>query len=38
MEFINFMFSGFWTFLGCIILISTALTGTAGILRAIRGK
>ena len=26
MEFIKFMFSGFWIFLGCLVLISMVLT------------
>ncbi len=43
MEFLGFMFSGFWTFLGCIILIGAVfrgigiiLFGLAAIVRAFR--
>lgn len=38
MEYLQFIFSGFWTFVGVALLLAILLDGTAGIIRAIRGR
>lgn len=37
MELLQFVFSGFWVFVGCVIVITTACSGIAEIVRAMRG-
>jgi len=35
MQYLEFMFSGFWTFVGCWILIGIAVSGVVNLVRAI---
>lgn len=37
MEILAFIFSGFWIFIGTLLLISCVLGGVAGIIRAMTG-
>lgn len=35
LELLNFVFSGFWTFVGCWILLGICVTGTVNLVRAV---
>ena len=37
LEILQFVFSGFWTFVGCAMLFGTAVKGVVGLANAIRG-
>lgn len=34
---LEFVFSGFWTFVGCWILLGISVNGVVGLVRALRG-
>lgn len=35
MQYLEFMFSGFWTFVGCWMLIAISVSGVVNLVRAI---
>lgn len=38
MEFLRFVFSSFWTFLGTVVLLGIAFDGTTNIIKALRSR